>query len=162
MDGQDNNSVDDSDCSSTVADGGGPPTASPPPLQPPREDDLRGERRQQVRQPDLLKKTSLDSVSDGEKPDELTGPTTKTDLSGDVKEAAGREATSPDRIPKYCGTCENPLVQSDWREIELRLIIQGHMRPPDRKDCTRCWHENWDKKWQQERDNLCSSSDNDY
>ena len=162
VDGQDNNSVDDSDCSSTVADGGGPPTASPPPLQPPREDDLRGERRQQVRQPDLLKKTSLDSVSDGEKPDELTGPTTKTDLSGDVKEAAGREATSPDRIPKYCGTCENPLVQSDWREIELRLIIQGHMRPPDRKDCTRCWHENWDKKWQQERDNLCSSSDNDY
>ena len=109
VDGQDNNSVDDSDCSSTVADGGGPPTASPPPLQPPREDDLRGERRQQVRQPDLLKKTSLDSVSDGEKPDELTGPTTKTDLSGDVKEAAGREATSPDRIPKYCGTCENPI-----------------------------------------------------
>ena len=94
VDGQDNNSVDDSDCSSTVADGGGPPTASPPPLQPPREDDLRGERRQQVRQPDLLKKTSLDSVSDGEKPDELTGPTTKTDLSGDVIEAAGRDGSS--------------------------------------------------------------------
>ena len=35
VDGQDNNSVDDSDCSSTVADEGGPPTASSPPLQPP-------------------------------------------------------------------------------------------------------------------------------
>ena len=111
------------------------------------EDDLRGGRRQQVGQPDLLKTPPLDSDSDGGKPDELTGPTTKTDLSGDVKEAAGREVTSPDRIPKYCGTCENPLVQSDWRQTELRLIIQGHMRPPDRKDCMRCWHENWDKRW---------------
>ena len=83
------------------------------------EDDLRGERRQQVRQPDLLKKTPLDSHSDGGKPDELTGPTTKTDLSGDVTEAAGREVTSPDRIPKYCGTCEKTLVQSDWRPTEL-------------------------------------------
>ena len=100
-----------------------------------------------MRQPDLLKKTPLDSDSDGEKPDELTGPTTKTDLSVDVTEVAGREVTSPDRIPKYCGTCENPLVQSDWRQTELRLIIQGHMRPPDRKDCMRCWHENWDKRW---------------
>ena len=63
-----------------------------------REDDLRGERRQQVRQPDLLKKTPLDSDSDGGKPDELTGPTTKTDLLGDVTEAAGREVTSPDPL----------------------------------------------------------------
>ena len=121
---------------------------------------MRGVRRQQVRQPDLLKKTPLNSDSDGWKPDELTGPTTKTDLSGDVTEAAGSEVTSPDRIPKCCGTCENPLVQSDWRPTELRLIIQGHMRPPDRKDCMRCWHENEDKKWQEELDNLCSSSDN--
>ena len=60
------------------------------------EDDLRGERRQQVRQPDLLKTTPLDSDSDGGKPDELTGPTTKTDLSGEVKEAAGREVIFPD------------------------------------------------------------------
>ena len=82
------------------------------------EDDLRGERSQQVRQPGLLK-TPLDYDSDGGKPDELTGPTTKTDLSGgDVKEAAGREATSPDPLgpplPKYCRTCEKPLAQSDW------------------------------------------------
>ena len=69
------------------------------------------QQQQQVGQPDLLKKTPLKSDSDGEKPDELTGPTTKTDLSGDVKEAAGREVTSPDPLglplPKYCGTCEN-------------------------------------------------------
>ena len=43
------------------------------------EGDLRGERSQQVRQPDLLK-TPLDYDSDGGKPDELTGPTTKTDF----------------------------------------------------------------------------------
>ena len=36
------------------------------------EDDLRGERRQPVRQPDLLKTPPLDSDSDGGKPDELT------------------------------------------------------------------------------------------
>ena len=81
------------------------------------EDDLRGERSQQVRQPDLLKKTPPDYDSDGGKPDELTGPTTKTDLSVDVIEAAGRETTFPDPLgpplPKYCGTCEEPLVQSD-------------------------------------------------
>ena len=117
-----------------------------------------------MRQPDLLKKTPLDSDSDGGKPDELTGPTTKIDLSGDVTEAAGREVTSPDPLgpplPKYCGTCEKPLVQSDRRPTELRLIIQGHARPPDRKDCVRCWHKNEDKKWQEELDNLSSSSDN--
>ena len=164
VDGQDNNSVDDSDCSSTVADGGGPPTASPPPLQPPREDDLRGERRQQVRQPDLLKKTPLDS--DSGKPDELTGPTTKTDLSVDVTEAAGRETTSPDPLgpplPKYCGTCEEPLAQSDWGANQLRLITQGYLRPPIRRDCVRCWQENEYKKWQEELDNLSSSSDNGF
>ena len=128
MDGQDD-SVDDSDCSSTVADEGGPPTASPPP----REDDLRGGRRQQVRQPDLLKKTPLDPDSNGGKPDELTGPTTKTDLSGDVTEAAGREVTSPDPLGPH------------YQNIA---------------DCVRCWHENEDKKWQEDLDNLSSSSDN--
>ena len=137
------------------------------------EGDLRGERSQQVRQPDLLK-TPLDYDSDGGKPDELTGPTTKTDLSGDVKEAAGREATSPDPLgpplPKYCGTCEDeePLVQSDWgaRQLEwanqLRLITQGYLCPPIRRDCVRCWQENEDKKWQEELDNLSSSSDNGF
>jgi len=128
------------------------------------EDDLRGERRQQVRQPDLLKTPPLDSDSDGGKPDELTGPTTKTDLSGDVTEAAGREVTSPDPLepplPKYCGECEKPLAQSDWRPTELRLIIQGYVRAPDKKDCVRCWDENEDKKWQEELDNLSLSSDN--
>ena len=129
------------------------------------EDDLRGERRQQVRQPDLLKTTPLDSDSDGGKPDELTGPTTKTDLSGDVTEAAGREVTSPDPLgpplPKYCGTCEKPLAQSDWGPTELRLIIKGFVRPPIRRDCVRCWHKREeDGRWQEELDNLSSSSDN--
>ena len=133
------------------------------------EDDLRGGRRQQVGQPDLLKKTPPDYDSDGGKPDELTGPTTKTDLSVDVIEAAGRETTFPDPLgpplPKYCGTCEEPLVQSDWgaRQLEwanqLRLITQGYLRPPIRRDCVRCWQENEDKKWQEELDNLSSSSD---
>ena len=114
----------------------------------------------------------MDSDSDGGKPDELTRPTTKTDFSGDVKEAAGREATSPDPLgpplPKYCGTCEEPLVQSDWgaRQLEwanqLRLITQGYLRPPIRMDCVRCWQENEDKKWQEELDNLSSSSDNGF
>ena len=126
------------------------------------EGDLRGERSQQVRQPDLLKKTPLDSDSDGGKPDELTGPTTKTDLSGDVTEAAGREVTSPDRIPKYCGTCEKTLVQSDWRPTELRLMTQGYLHPPIRRDCVRCWQEKEDKKWQEELDNLSLSSDNGF
>ena len=97
------------------------------------EDDLRGERRQQVRQPDLLKTTPLDSDSDGGKPDELTGPTTKTDLSGDATEAAGREVTSPDPLGPH------------YQNIA---------------DCVRCWHENEDKKWQEDLDNLSSSSDN--
>ena len=35
MDGQDDNSMGDSDCNETVADEGVPPTASPAPLQPP-------------------------------------------------------------------------------------------------------------------------------
>ena len=105
-------------------------------------------------QPDLLKKTPLDSDSDGGKPDELTGPTTKTDLSGDVTEAAGREVTSPDPLgpplPKYCGTCEKTLVESDWLRTELRLIIQGIFRPSVEKDCVRCWQGNEDKEWHQE------------
>ena len=64
--------------------------------------------------------------------------------------AAGREVTSPEpRIPKCCGT-------------ELRLIIEGYVRPPDNKDCMRCWEENEDKKWQEELDNLSSSSDNGF
>ena len=117
-----------------------------------------------MRQPDLLKKTPLDPDSNGGKPDELTGPTTKTDLSGDVTEAAGREVTSPDPLgpplPKYCRTCEKPPFQSDWRPPEVQLIIQGYVRPPNRKDCVRCCHENKDKKWQEELDNLSSSSDN--
>ena len=129
------------------------------------EDDLRGERRQQVRQPDLLKKTPLDYDSDGGKPDELTGLTTKTDLSGDVKEAAGREATSPDPLglplPKYCRTCEKTLAQSDWGQTELRWFIEGFRSPPTRRDCVRCWHKREeDGRWQEELDNLSSSSDN--
>ena len=54
------------------------------------------ERRQQVRQPNLLKTTPLDSDSDGGIPDELARPMTKTDLSGEVTEAAGREVIFPD------------------------------------------------------------------
>merc|ERR1712223_2354951 len=130
-----------------------------------REDDLRGEGRQQVRQPDPLQMTPLDYDSDGGKPDELTGPTTKTDLSGDVKEAAGRETTSPDPLgpplPKYCGTCEEPLAQSDWGQTELRWFIEGFRSPPTRRDCVRCWHKREEEeKWQEELDNLSSSSEN--
>ena len=54
------------------------------------------ERRQQVRQPSLLKTTPLDSDSDGGIPDDLARPMTKTDLSGEVTEAARREVIYPD------------------------------------------------------------------
>ena len=38
----------------------------------------------------------------------------------------------------------------------------GSERPPHNKDCMRCWDENEDKKWQEELDNLSSSSDNGF
>ena len=62
-------------------------------------------------------------------------------------------------LPNYCGTCKKTLVENDWQPTELRLIIQGIFRPSVEKDCVRWWHGNDSKEWQEELDNLSSSSD---
>ena len=88
--------------------------------------------------------TQLDSGSDGGKPDDLTGPTTKTDLSADVKEAAGREVTpSTDPLipcwdprpplPNYCGSCENRWLRATGCALNSKIYGQ-----PNKKDSVGC------------------------